>query len=552
MRILYPDSATREILHLEANSDMFQVNQISFQKTGLLNPIIQDYIFYPERLANFYAEYPSAEAFQKIAKSDVYKNLDRQNLVNTLLKQAQNVSNTSEETIANIQSLKSDTVFTITTGHQLCIFTGPLYFIYKILSVIALCEELNEQQKEVKYVPVYWAATEDHDIEEINHLHVFGKKILWATSQKGAAGTLQTAELKDFSNELESILGKSTETETLIRLFEEAYLQNSNLADATRYLVNFLFGKYGLIIVDGNEREFKKQFISEFKNDLFQSNPYKAVVKTSEELKQKGYDTQVNPREINCFYLDGDTRDRIEKSGDDFKLVNSKKYFSKNDLLKIVESNPEKISPNVVLRPAYQQTILPNLAYVGGPGELAYWLQYKSYFNETKIHYPILIPRSSLSILDSNTNQKIHKLKLSYEDLFLGSDQLIKSFLSGSDKIFTIQEESLQVTSVFEALSDKIAMIDKSLVASSNAELQKTLNSLEMLKNKVNKALKQQSEIEIKQLLGAKEKIFPDNTLQERYQNFSMYYLKFGGVFIEELKKAIQAFQFHNHLILVS
>src|SRR5690606_31940934 len=169
-------------------------------------------------------------------------------------KQSESVKNTSEFSIKNIELLKSEKTFTVTTGHQLCLFTGPSYFIYKIISTINLAEELKKEFPVYDFVPVYWAASEDHDFEEINHFHLFGKKLEWKSEQSGAVGNFKTKKLETLLPALEEALGKSKNSDYLISLFKNAYLQHQNLADATRFIVNELFGEYGLVTIDGNDK----------------------------------------------------------------------------------------------------------------------------------------------------------------------------------------------------------------------------------------------------------------------------------------------------------
>ncbi len=304
--------------------------------------------------------------------------------------------------------------------------------------------------------------------------------------------------------------------------------------------MNELFSKYGLIIVDGNDPEFKMQAKDILKSDIFENKPFAKVSETNERLSRLKYHAQVNPREINCFYLENGLRARIEKDGSDYKLIGSEKKFTKSELEKLIDEQPEKISPNVVLRPLYQQFILPNLAYVGGPGELAYWLEYKSMFEEFKIQFPVLTPRSFITVIDKSTRSKIEKLGFSPEDLFKDEAELINQFQVKADLIFDLKEEEKKITEIYTEAKNKISSVDKTLVNNLLAEEQKTLKGLEILVQKANKALKQRSETEINQLRTIKQKLFPGGIPQERAENFSAAYLSWGGAFFGLLKENIK------------
>lgn len=539
----------RAIWRLEANCKMFQSLSIPHEKAGTLNELVSDYLEQKESLRKFYNAFPSLESFKDQLDQKPYQRLDRKKLSGILKAQANKAGNTSAETKENIISLENENTFTITTGHQLCLFTGPLYFIYKIFSVINLCEHLNKELPLHRFVPVYWAASEDHDFEEINHFYAFGKKINWNSTQQGAVGDFSTKELELILPELKQIFGESAHAADLISLFEKSYLQNNSLTEATRYLVNELFGKYGLVMVDGNDVDFKKQFIKEFKSDIFNNTAYKSVSESIEELKALGYNIQVNPREINCFFLDKHKRQRIEKRHDRFVLVNDETVFSTEELNSIIETTPEKISPNVVLRPLYQQTILPNLAYIGGPGELAYWMEYKEMFDESGKFFPMLIMRSSLTIADANTFNKIRKLNLEPTDFFKTEQEITKKYLSEKNQVFETKSEAEKISGIFNELENRLLEIDKTLVATAKAELQKNLNSLQAIEAKANRALKQQSETELKQISSVKEKFYPEGVLQERHDNFSMYYIRFGKTVLEELKDQIHPFDFSHYIL---
>ncbi|MBI2722292.1 MAG: bacillithiol biosynthesis cysteine-adding enzyme BshC [Bacteroidetes bacterium] len=529
---------------------MFTAKTSSLKQSGVLNNLINDYLDKKETLNPFYDHYPDKEGFTDFLKVDKYPSLNRETLSAILLKQTATVSNTSDKTKNNIHLLKHKDCYTITTGHQLCLFTGPLYFIYKIISAINLAEELNQLFPTQKFVPVYWAATEDHDFEEVNHIHVFGKKISWQSSQTGAVGAFKTKELQALLPSLKEAIGSGINAEELIQLFEKTYLQHETLRDATRFLVNELFGEFGLITIDGNDKELKQQFISQFKKDIFENRAYSCVTKSVDALHTLGYQAQVKPREINCFYMEAGIRARIEKEGEVFRIIGTEKTFSPEQLKNMIETEPEKISPNVVLRPLYQQTILPNVAYVGGPGELSYWLEYKNMFEDFIAVFPVLIPRAFITLIEKNIKTKIDKLRFTIEDVFKEEQELITLFQVKSNTLFTLNNEKEEMERLFTEITGKINLVDKTLVNNVAAEKQKSINSLDNLVNKANRAIKQKSETEINQVKTIKEKLFPNKIPQERFDNFSTFYIKWGKSFVKTLKEYINVLK-KEHLALI-
>lgn len=513
---------------------LFTKQNTPLKNTGLFSSLFEDYINQSNQVKPFYKNHISKQDFSEYLEKNKFDYLNRSVLVKALNQQAKLVANTFSNSLSNIQLLENNNTYTVTTGHQLCLFTGPLYFIYKIASTINLCKSLKETFNDKNFVPIYWMASEDHDFEEINHANVFGKKIVWNSAQKGSVGEFSTEGLQEVINELKTILGENEKVDELINLYETAYLKHTNLADATRYLVNELFGDYGIIILDGNDSELKQLFKEEFKKDIFENTSYKLVSETIDKL-QKNYSAQVTPREINIFYKEKGLRERIEKQGERFVVLNTEISFSKEEIENIIQITPKILSPNVVLRPLYQQKILPNIAYVGGPGELAYWLEYKTMFDAFNILLPILMPRNFVMLLDKGTQNKLQKLNLSIDDTFKDGEELVKQFIKTQHNDINLEDAKKQLAEIFTSIATTVTAIDKTLVGSTEAEKQKAINGVSTIEQKINRALKQKSETDVNQIWSIKEKLFPKNTPQERYDNFSMYYTKYGKTFVPNI-----------------
>lgn len=531
---------------------MFQKQTLSLNSTSLFSGLFSDYINRVKTAENFYEFHFDKSSFGNFLQKNKFESLDRKILVKVLIQQADSVSNTSELSKSKIALLEKSNTYTVTTGHQLCLFTGPSYFIYKIISAINLAAELQKQFPDKHFVPVYWMASEDHDFDEINHTHVFGKAVVWNSTEKGSVGEFSTKGLQNVIEELKTILGNNENAEYLISVFEKAYLGHNNLADATRYIVNALLGEYGVVILDGNEKELKSLFKEEFKADIFENKSFQLATKTIDELKQLNYNIQVNPREINVFYKDKGLRERIEFANDKYNVVNTDIHFAKEELAQLIENSPEKLSPNVVLRPLYQQKILPNIAYVGGPGELAYWLEYKAMFENYNIAFPILSPRHFVMLVDKNTQQKLQKLNFSLTDVFRDGEDLVKQHIKTQHADVHLEKEKELLNQLFSSVLNTVTEIDKTLVGSTEAEKQKALNGLSIIEQKINRALKQKSETDVNQIWSIKGKLFPNNTPQERWDNFSMYYAKYGENYIKELKqRLLYDFKDQEYVILL-
>ena len=501
---------------------------ISYQKSGYFTKLITDYLDEKSELKQLYNHFPKIENFKDQIEEKLH-NFPfeiRQVLVSELEKQYSNFE-VSEITLNNITLLKDSKTFTVTTGHQLNLFTGPLYFLYKIVSTINLCKELKSNYPEYNFVPIYWMATEDHDFEEINYFNFKNKKIKWNCESSGPVGRLSTNHLNEsfihFSNEI----GIGENAEYLKYLFQKSYLEHSNLADATRFLANELFKNEGLVILDGDSIELKKLFVPYVRRELLEQASFKKVTETNTLLKD--YFVQVNPREINLFYIDDNLRERIVYENGIYKINNTSVQFSESEILDELKNHPNKFSPNVILRPLYQEIILPNLCYIGGGGELAYWLELKSNFEENNVTFPILLLRNSVLLTTKKQADKAANLNLSWADLFSNQQDLFnkKTKEFSSLKIdFTEQKEVLKKQ--FENLSSIANQTDKSFIGAVKAQETKQIKGFENLEKRLLKAEKRVHADKLDRILLLQNELFPNQSLQERKSNFSEFYLELG------------------------
>lgn len=523
---------------------------VTFKDTGYFSKIICDYLEEKESVQTFYNHFPNLSGFEKQIglRKGKDKILDRETLVNTLQNQYKKIP-TSPLTGSNIQSLLKDNAFTITTGHQLNLFTGPLYFLYKIISTINLTTQLKKEFPESNFVPIYWMATEDHDFEEIQYFNFQGKKIKWKREAAGAVGRLSTEGLESVFNDFSQKLGASKNAVEIKALFKRSYLEHNNLADATRFLANELFGTYGLVIIDADHKDLKKRFIPYIKEELLNQTSYKEVSKTVQELGRH-YKIQVNPREINLFYLDDSLRERIIFEDNAYKVNNTDLIFTKESLMKEVEESPEKFSPNVLLRPLYQEVILPNLCYIGGGGELAYWFELKKYFDVLEVPFPILLLRNSAVLCTPKQMNKLKRLKISKEEIFAEQNKLINKKIKQISELsidFTEQRSLLEKMFFdFQILSNET---DASFLGAVKAQEQKQINGINKLEKRLLKAQKRKLKEVVDRIITLQDQIFPSRSLQERNTNFSEFYLDYGEGLIPALFSALQPLELKFDLI---
>ncbi|CAL2061413.1 bacillithiol biosynthesis cysteine-adding enzyme BshC [Tenacibaculum sp. 190524A05c] len=517
---------------------------IPFQKTGFFSTMMCDYLEKSDKLSPFYGNFPSIENFENQInqKQQSYSESTRLQLVTSLKEQYQKVT-PSEETLKNIALLESKNTFTVTTGHQLNLFTGPLYFLYKIISAINLAEELSDTYTDYNFVPVYWMATEDHDFDEINYFNFKGTKVQWNSNEEGAVGRFSTDGLDKVFNEFQKHLGTSKNAEFLKELFSNGYLKYDNLADATRYIANELFAEYGLIIIDADDKGLKEQFIPVVKDELIHQTSYKAVTKTNTQLSES-YKIQVNPREINLFYLTDGLRERIVFENDVFKVNNTNIQFTEAEILEELNSHPKRFSPNVIMRPLYQEVILPNLCYIGGGGEMAYWMQLKDYFETVNVPFPILLLRNSVQVVSVKQYGKLERLSISLEELFLKQHDLVSKKVNENAEVsFNFAEQKSFLEQQFNQLREIANKTDVSYVGAVNAQEKKQLKGLENLEKRLLRAEKRRQADLVDRITQLQSEILPNLSLEERKRNFSEYYLEYGKDYVVALKDKLKPLQ---------
>ena len=523
---------------------MDDVHCIPFRQTGYFSNLICDYLDQKESLKGFYHRFPNKDSFKaQIEEKSGFPAQNRAVLVKSL--KAQYASLKSSDLVSrNIDLLKESNTYTVTTGHQLCLFTGPLYFIYKIVSAVNSCEQLSQQYPEQNFVPVYWMASEDHDFPEINHINYSGGRISWERDASGPVGRLTTESLKPVLEELQDLLGPGHNAQNVYKILEDAYLGHSNLADATRYLVDKLFSDKGVIVIDADDPDLKSLAISYFEKDLFDNEAFQYVNEASKKLEES-YFNQIHPREINLFYIKDGLRERIEKNEGHWQVLNSDIQWNEEKLRKELNDHPERFSPNVVLRPLYQEVILPNLAYIGGGGELAYWFQLKHMFDQFHVPFPMLMLRNSVLGISNRQKAKLDKMGIGLDQMFKPLHQIQNDFAAQSAPVDPeLDDYHKMLEQMFNDLEAVANLTDRSMLGAVNAQRQKQLNGLEKLKKKLLRAEKRKNSDLMERIQIIHSELFPKSGLQERHDNFIAYYLEYGDAWLKGLYEQLDPFKF--------
>ena len=489
--------------------------KIPYQETKRFNQLVLDYLNHNDRLSDLISEFPNIENFKSQIERKSKDDIDRVLLYDVLKNQNSKLV-LSDLSLSNLEMITDDKTFTISTGHQLCLFTGPLYFIYKIISTVNLVNKLKAKYIQYNFVPIFWLASEDHDFDEINFINLFNNKISWNHTQKGPVGRMKLNGFDNVISQLEDLISKDEKSKELLDLFRKSYSENNNLADATRYLVNHLFGEYGVLIIDGDDKRLKDKIINVIDEDINNNSFHKIINSTNKKLSID-YHVQAHVRPINFFKISNEGRVRITNKIKKEKIINK----------------PDVFSPNVLLRPLYQEMILPNLAYIGGGSEIAYWLQTFDVFKTRSLTFPILVMRNSVLILDAKQSRKIESLNLSINDFFNDIDSITKKFVKNTDDNVDLTKEIINIQELFISIEHKLN--DENLLSSLKALNKKTSNALNDFEKRIIKNLKSKRENEILKIKKIKDVLFPGNKLQERHNNFISMYLNYGDNFIKNL-----------------
>jgi bacillithiol biosynthesis cysteine-adding enzyme BshC len=507
------------------------INKILFQNIESIPQLIKDFL--NQKIEGFEENTFSLDHVIKQIhlKQNSFTQNQRNVLSETLEDQLSGLDLSSRQK-ENIENLKLPNAFTITTGHQLNLFSGPVFFVYKILQTIKTCSYLKESFPDFNFIPVYWMASEDHDFAEINHFKT--ENNYYETNEKsgGAVGRIKISDtffISEFEKEFKDFVF-GTE---LILMLKEAYKTGNTLTEAIKILVNRLFSEFGLLILDGDSKELKNEIKQTFKDELLHSSLYKTSKEKVEFLTEKYGKVQVNPREINLFYL-SETRDRIDFDGNKYSIVDKNIQFTQEEILNELENYPEKFSPNALMRPVYQETVLPNLAYIGGNAEIMYWLELKDYFSKINIPFPILIPRNSMLFLKEKTLGKIERLHLKIEDFFQNFTTITNNKILEDNPVLAVLEEKENLLiNNFSELKALAETTEKSFGNMVKAEEVRQLKSFKRMKKRLLHAEKIKQNEMLERLENLFLDVHPSKNWQERVYNFSVFFADHGYSWLE-------------------
>lgn len=506
---------------------------IPLSHTGLYPRLVLDYLSLREDMTPFYDHQPTMEGLK--SRLEEVKAAKKGTTILADVLSEQHGEQVSELQKENINALRADVAYTICTGHQLCLFGGPAYLIYKIISVITLSEQFAKETGE-RIVPLFWLASEDHDVEEVDHCYLFNNRIALNTDHQGPAGYIPLDEVEEALTQLEGILGTRERADEVMQMMRSAYASTGNMSVAMRALIQSLFADRGLLILDADDVRLKQAFAPMMMREMEESVTLHAMSTAVEMMGNRGESVQATAREINLFYMTRESRKRIVKNGDRLGVLDTELSWTHSELEEELEKHPENFSPNVLMRPVYQEFILPNLAYIGGPGELSYWLQLKDVFHAFELQMPVAVLRDSYLLLDKRTEGKMTELNLNLMDMFRDIDVLHKEYATAhATEAPDLSENKEVLIRHFDDLIQRSEMIDPGISQFAKAERQKLINAVDNMEKKLVRAEKKKHGDGLDRISQLKERILPGGGLEERKENFLRYYAPMGDSYLDQL-----------------
>ena len=508
---------------------------IPFSSTHVFSKLINDYLEGKGNALDFVQYAPNVDGYKAAIEGRKKHPINRSLLFDVLTKQ---YSNLPQEKAVNDQLalLKKDSTFVVTTAHQPNLFTGPLYFFYKIIHAIQLAASLKTAFPEYNFVPVYYMGSEDADLDEVGAFNLDQKKCQWVTKQTGAIGRMQVDDaLLLLLKHLESYWTILPQGQQALEILKEAYQKGKTISEATLSFVHAFFGSKGLLVLQPDDAALKAAFIPVMEKELLTGFSHEAIQPTIAALS-KDYHVQSEGRSINLFYLNDSIRGRIEKQGEAYIVVDTALKFSQTEIIAELHQYPERFSPNVILRGVFQETILPGVVFVGGGGELAYWMELKNVFHQVSVHYPLLQLRNSFLLMSQRQAEQWAAMQFEEEDLFKPIHDLEIAYVKKhATQALDLQEQINHLTALYTNIKNEAVKVDASLGAHTENIASQAKAKLLALEKKMLRAERRKQSVAIQRIHRIKKELFPQDNLQEREEHFSKWVGQYGLSWIDTM-----------------
>lgn len=533
-----------------------KIDQIKIEE----RPLIDSYRHNFKKVKEFFQYNPhEAASFKKRYNYLKTRDYPRRAVADALIRYNRRLG-ASKQTFQQIERLKEADTVAVITGQQAGVLTGPLYTIYKAITVLQLADSLNENR--IPAIPIFWIASEDHDFQEIagiSHLNRDNQQReikLEADVERQPIGRLQLKKevlefLERFAVETPDTDFKAVIIEKLTHLAENS----DNLADWFGSIMAWLFKDTGLIFIDALDKELRS-LGREFFIDIFEKNDLitECLTDSANRLKANSFSAQIkkNDQQVHLCLIADDQRYPLDKVANGYQLRGAGRLLSKKDIKSWITDLPEAVSTNVVTRPLFQDFLLPTIAYVGGPGETAYYAQYKDVYQIFEMEMPIIYPRASITLIERSIERCMEKYQLKATDIFQRFSQIRNNFLLESDQL-NLKEKFGKLKGAFipeyQKLLADLQHLDSKFKKLGNQNLKRIIEEINYLEEKADHQHRKNSEVLLRQLDKVKVNLYPKDIMQERYFNIFQYLFKYRLTLIEKLLKLDLLTPYYHHLI---
>lgn len=525
------------------------------------NHVLADY-WSPNTAIHQFFEYEyNDQAFEKRAEHLARNSRDQKELT-TIIRQFMEPLGLSKKANEHLEQLEQGAMV-IVGGQQAGILTGPLYSVHKAISVIALAKEQSTKLQQ-PVIPVFWIAGEDHDLEEINHTYTVHGELLKkrAYGERSRRKTMASAtglnkeSMTQLINTIIRDIGETEYTETLIKQLVDALNNSETFTDFFACLMNQLFKEEGLLLIDAANFQFR-QFEHKYFAQIIQSNEEiaRVVTEKEQELERAGYGKPIlaTYEAANLFYVEDGERHLLERKNDLFVNLAANLKFTQEELLEVAHNHPERLSNNVVTRPLMQEMTLPVLAFVGGPGELAYWATLKNAFSVLDLQMPIFAPRLHITIVTRHVEQLLREHQLTVTDVWEGKALHLKErFIADVQD----SEAKRQIQAMQQLLVEKYEEL-ASYLEKQHLQLDKILEKnqenhakqFDYLQQKIEQTVLGKHETTIRKFMTLQNELYPNDGFQERSFNPYQYFNEFGPMLITEMLKQNYSIGKHHYLL---
>lgn len=504
------------------------IQNIEFEKLPGISKLFLDFINdKPEIISRFPNNDKLDDADYLLKRAE---NFDNRDILFNAFQSSMSYINFTEKQKENLLSIKEKNSLAIVSGQQVGFLGGPMYSLYKILTAIRTAENLNARHNNLNFIPVFWLEDNDHDIKEAAEISIInnqGDIKSFSSSEKSNQSERTIVSEKMFNHEIyteiENIISQipnSIHKEHFENVLRDTYKEGKYWRESFIILLQRWFGEFGVLFICASclrkSGLFKDLVIKELENA---GASEKLTLAANHELDLCGYHIQANASPVNLFYHNGIERFRIDITIDDRFMI-GEKVVSKNELIEIASNQPELFSPKVLLRPIFQDAIIPTIAYIAGPGEIGYLAQTKEMFKFFDVEMPTVLPRHSFTLLSNKLEKFLAKNDIEIIDFYIDKQELINDYsknMIGENTELLFKKSQDNLTRIFDELKIELKGIDNSLIQSADVALTKNLQQIDVLMKKTTASLKRQKDEVLKKISEISDYLYPKGILQERF-----------------------------------